>query len=141
MCSCSMQGGHTQLHVKFPMLSLCLQFSPVIFTHKNEHTPYFLNGLHHLFKNNLNLKIIHFPCLVHCNGCHYNNLYHCLYTICLSWPFTVSYHEAVHEPLFNYRDKTKGILPSFLRQSLIPDVMIDVCVKSMMVSALPIGMR
>ena len=46
------QAGHTQLYVKFPA-----------FLHMKIHIFYFLNGLHHLLDHNLNIKIIHFPCL------------------------------------------------------------------------------
>ena len=51
-----MQDGHTQLHVKFPVLP--------IFPCAKMNMFYFLRGLHLLFNHNFNLKIIYFPWLV-----------------------------------------------------------------------------
>ena len=49
-----------QRHVKFPVFTIF----PCVFLRTKMNIFYFLNGLHHLLNHNLNLKIIHFPCLV-----------------------------------------------------------------------------
>ena len=51
------QGGHTQLQVKFFVFTIF----PVFFMCKYI---YFFKWLRNLLNHNLNLKLIHFPCLV-----------------------------------------------------------------------------
>ena len=50
--------------LNFMWNSLYLQFFLCFFLCAKMRLVYFLNSLHHLLNHNLNLKIIHFPCLV-----------------------------------------------------------------------------
>ena len=54
----TVQGGHTQLHVKFPVCNF-----PGVFLRAKMNIFYFVNGLHHLLKHNLTQKLFIFPAL------------------------------------------------------------------------------
>ena len=50
---------------EIPLCFPCIYIFPYVFFNFNtQKLTYFVNGLHHLLNHNLNLKIIHFLCLV-----------------------------------------------------------------------------